>query len=80
MPHKTNPEYQFIATQKLTPTFGAEISGIDFSKPVSSDVFAEVKDAIGKVVKHTYTTTTTTQSLHLSALIPSRQKTDASHK
>ncbi|KAK5954769.1 hypothetical protein OHC33_004495 [Knufia fluminis] len=48
MPHATDSQYQHIQATPLTTTFGAEITGIDFSKPVSPEVFAEVKDAITK--------------------------------
>ena len=49
MPHATDDQYRHIQATPLAPTFGAEITGIDFSKPVEPEVFAEVKDAITKV-------------------------------
>lgn len=49
MPHATAAEYQHIQVTELAPTFGAEVSGIDFSKPVEPHVFAEVLDASAKV-------------------------------
>lgn len=51
MPHKTDAEnhYTHITTTQLSPTFGAEVKGVDFLKPVASDVFAEIRDALGKV-------------------------------
>lgn len=49
MPHATAAEYQHIQVTELAPTFGAEVSGIDFSKPVEPHVFAEVLDAAAKV-------------------------------
>ncbi|KAJ9645437.1 uncharacterized protein PV06_07871 [Exophiala oligosperma] len=48
MPHATAAEYQHIQVTELAPTFGAEVSGIDFSKPVEPHVFAEVLDASAK--------------------------------
>ncbi|KAK5077543.1 hypothetical protein LTR70_009666 [Exophiala xenobiotica] len=48
MPHATDARYQHIQATPLAPTVGAEITGIDFSKPVDPEVFAEVKDAITK--------------------------------
>ncbi|KIW54971.1 hypothetical protein PV05_07291 [Exophiala xenobiotica] len=45
MPHATVPGYQHIQVTELGPTFGAEVSGIDFSKPVEPDVFKEILDA-----------------------------------
>ena len=50
MPHATVPEYQHIQVTELGPTFGAEVSGIDFSKPVEPAVFKEVLDATVKVM------------------------------
>jgi len=49
MPHATDAQYQHIQATPLAPTIGAEITGIDFSKPVEPEVFTEVKDAIAKV-------------------------------
>ncbi|KAK5561927.1 hypothetical protein LTR46_000732 [Exophiala xenobiotica] len=48
MPHATAPEYQHIQVTELGPTFGAEVSGIDFSKPVEPEVFKEILDAQAK--------------------------------
>lgn len=49
MPHATEPQYQYITVKKLHPTVGAEVSGIDFSKPVPPEVFQEVHQAITEV-------------------------------
>ena len=49
MPHATEPEYKHIKVTQLAPTFGAEVSGVDFSKPVPPDVFKEILSAIAKV-------------------------------
>lgn len=46
MPHK---EESKISIKELHPTFAAEIRGIDFSKEIPEDVFAEVLEAISKV-------------------------------
>ncbi|KAI1620289.1 alpha-ketoglutarate-dependent 2,4-dichlorophenoxyacetate dioxygenase [Exophiala viscosa] len=48
MPHATVPEYQHIQVTELAPTFGAEVSGIDFTKPVPPEVFQEISDASAK--------------------------------
>ncbi|KAJ5167663.1 alpha-ketoglutarate-dependent 2-4-dichlorophenoxyacetate dioxygenase [Penicillium canariense] len=40
--------FSHLAIRELHPTFGAEISGIDFSRPVEGDVFQEVLTAISK--------------------------------
>jgi len=46
---EAQPEFTLIKVNPLHPTFGAEVTGIDFSKPVSDDVFREVLAAITKV-------------------------------
>jgi alpha-ketoglutarate-dependent 2,4-dichlorophenoxyacetate dioxygenase len=47
--------FKQISVRKLHPTFGAQISGIDFSSPLSDEVFAEVLAAITKVSQMSYT-------------------------
>lgn len=42
-------EFQFIKAEKLHPTFGAQISGVDFSRPVDEEVLAEIKAAAARV-------------------------------
>ena len=58
MPHATVPEYQHIQVTELAPTFGAEVSGIDFTKPVPPEVFQEISDASAQVcfllLRHSY--------------------------
>jgi alpha-ketoglutarate-dependent 2,4-dichlorophenoxyacetate dioxygenase len=52
MPHATNGDdnnFKLIQVKELHPTFGAEVHGIDFSKPVPEDVFSEIYQAITKV-------------------------------
>jgi alpha-ketoglutarate-dependent 2,4-dichlorophenoxyacetate dioxygenase len=49
MPHATESEFDHIQIKELAPTFGAEVLGVDFSKPVPPEVFAEVHRAITKV-------------------------------
>jgi alpha-ketoglutarate-dependent 2,4-dichlorophenoxyacetate dioxygenase len=49
MPHATDFDFDHIKVKQLAPTFGAEVTGIDFSKPVSPQVFAEVHKAITQV-------------------------------
>jgi hypothetical protein len=46
MPHATNTEYRNIQVEKLAPTFAAEVTGVDFSKPVEKEVFDEIHRAI----------------------------------
>lgn len=43
------PTFNRITVTELHPTFGAEISGVDFSRPVEDDVFQEIQAAISKV-------------------------------
>lgn len=33
----------------LHPTFGAELSGVDFTKPVSPELYAEIRKVVDKV-------------------------------
>jgi len=42
-----------LIVRKLHPTFGAKISGVDFSSPLSDETFAEVLAAITKVSRIT---------------------------
>ena len=49
MPHATEPDYKHISVTQLAPTFAAEVSGVDFSKPVEDDVFQEILAAITQV-------------------------------
>ena len=49
MPHATEPDYKHISVTQLAPTFAAEVSGVDFSKPVADDVFQEILAAITQV-------------------------------
>lgn len=41
--------FNHITVKKLHPTFGAEISGVDFSAPLPDDVFFDILAAITKV-------------------------------
>ena len=43
------PEFKHIKITKLHPTFGAEVSGVDFSRPLSDEVFQETQGAMAKV-------------------------------
>lgn len=49
MPHPTDAKYSLIQVTPLASTFAAEVSGVDFSGPVSLDVFAEIKQAFAQV-------------------------------
>ena len=49
MPHATEPDYKHIKVTPLAETFAAEVSGVDFSKPVPNQVFQEILSAITKV-------------------------------
>lgn len=39
-----------IKVKPLHPTFGAEVSGVDFSAPVSDEVFNQIHAAVIKVL------------------------------
>jgi alpha-ketoglutarate-dependent 2,4-dichlorophenoxyacetate dioxygenase len=45
----SKPQFQHITVQELHRTFGAEISGVNFQKPISNEVFVEILAAISKV-------------------------------
>ena len=49
MPHATETEFDHVQVKQLAPTFGAEVTGIDFSKAVPPAVFAEIHRAITRV-------------------------------
>jgi len=50
MPHATtDTEYKHIQVRQLAPTFVAEVSGVDFSKPVEKVVFDEIYRAVVQV-------------------------------
>ncbi|CZR67575.1 related to 2,4-dichlorophenoxyacetate dioxygenase [Phialocephala subalpina] len=47
--HSTNNlDFNIIKIQKLHKTFGAQISGVDFSSPISDEIFDEILAAISK--------------------------------
>jgi alpha-ketoglutarate-dependent 2,4-dichlorophenoxyacetate dioxygenase len=41
--------FKHLKIKELHPTFAAEITEVDFSKPISSDVFYEIESAMSKV-------------------------------
>lgn len=41
--------YKHITVKELAPTFVAEVQGVDFTKPIESEVFQEIGDALAKV-------------------------------
>lgn len=48
--HSTDDsDFKIIKVQKLHQTFGAQISGVDFSSPISEEIFDEILAAITKV-------------------------------
>lgn len=48
---KDTLDFDHIKVKKLHPTFAAEVSGIDFSEPLTREVFAEIKQAINEVCR-----------------------------
>jgi len=42
------PEFKTLQIAKLHPTFGAEVSGVDFSQPIPDDVLQEIVGAMAK--------------------------------
>lgn len=47
---KPDNEFNHITIKELHPSFTAEIGGVDFSKPIPDDVFAEILAASAKVL------------------------------
>jgi alpha-ketoglutarate-dependent 2,4-dichlorophenoxyacetate dioxygenase len=45
----TSLAFKHITITKLHPTFGAEISGVDFSRPVEGEIFQDILTAITQV-------------------------------
>lgn len=48
-PVNEDPEFNTIQIKKLHPTFGAEISGINFQEPIPDEQFQEILKASAKV-------------------------------
>ena len=46
---KNEMAFSHISVKKLHPTFAAEISGVDFSSPLSDEVFQEISQAVTEV-------------------------------
>jgi len=46
---KPENEFKLIEIKELHPLFCAEIGGVDFSKPIPDEVFAEILAASAKV-------------------------------
>ena len=46
---QSEPTFDHITIEKLHPTFGVRIFGVDFSTHVSDEVFGEISAAIAKV-------------------------------
>lgn len=42
-----------LQINRLHPTFGAEVEGVDFSKPISDEQLAEIKDIVAQVSRLT---------------------------
>lgn len=51
---KTTPRFEHITVTELHPTFAAEISGVDFSFPISEEIFQEILAAVTKVCPYSY--------------------------
>ena len=42
-------EFKTVKITKLHPSFGAEVTGVDFSQSLSDEVFQEIRAAMAKV-------------------------------
>lgn len=49
MPGTLKKQFHKIEVEELHPTYGAVLSGIDFTKPIDEDVFEEISAAAKKV-------------------------------
>jgi alpha-ketoglutarate-dependent 2,4-dichlorophenoxyacetate dioxygenase len=49
LPSTDDSDFKIIKIQKLHKTFGAQISGVDFSSSISDETFDEILAAITKV-------------------------------
>lgn len=47
--HPQLSTFEYITVTELHPTFGAEISGVDFSRPIEGKVFPEILSAMSRV-------------------------------
>ncbi|KAJ6140539.1 alpha-ketoglutarate-dependent 2-4-dichlorophenoxyacetate dioxygenase [Penicillium chermesinum] len=57
--------FKHISIEELHPTFGAEVSGVDFSKSLDDEVFEEIKQAIYKYGVLVFRDTGITDELHV---------------
>ncbi|RDL38139.1 Uncharacterized protein BP5553_05572 [Venustampulla echinocandica] len=67
--HATSPNgstFNHITVKELHPTFGAEISGVDFSAPLTEEVFAEILAAITKYGVIVFRSTSLTDERHVA--------------
>jgi alpha-ketoglutarate-dependent 2,4-dichlorophenoxyacetate dioxygenase len=51
-PSTGDTDFKRIKIRKLHETFGAQISGVDFSSPISDEIFDEILAAITQVGEH----------------------------
>lgn len=49
VPTTSGTDFNYITARNLHPTFGAEIIGVDFSKPLTDEVIEEILIAAKKV-------------------------------
>jgi len=49
MPGIISQPFKTLTVKELHPTFGAEVSGIDFTQPVPDEQFQEILAAMAKV-------------------------------
>ena len=40
---------QSLQVTPLHPTFGAEVAGVDFTQPISPELYAEIRKVVDKV-------------------------------
>ncbi|KAL5364960.1 hypothetical protein BJX96DRAFT_179420 [Aspergillus floccosus] len=62
----TGADFSLISVKPLHPTFAAEISGVDFSSPLSDEVFKEIYEAVTKYGVVVFRSTGLTDEGHIA--------------
>ena len=68
--------FNHIKVKELHPTFGAEISGVDFASTIDDEVFAEIRAAAAKVGNLIHAPSTRTEPFNSSTAFLSFAKPD----
>lgn len=52
MPEQLAGQFKIVRVRKIHPSFGAQVEGVGFCRPISTELFAEILTAIAKVRSH----------------------------